>query len=43
MARLQLAAAIGQLDRKVLEGINQLLQPRQSTALASAQSKPNKK
>lgn len=43
MARLQLAAAVGQLDRKVLEGVNQLLQARQSTALASAQPKPNKK
>ena len=42
MARLQLAAAVGQLDRKVLEGVNQLLQARQSTALASAQPKPNK-
>ena len=40
MARLQLAAAVGQLDRKVLEGVNQLLQARQSTALASAQPKP---
>ena len=42
MARLQLAAAVGQLDRSVLEGVNQLLQTRQSTALASAQPKPNK-
>ena len=31
------------LDRKVLEGVNQLLQARQSTALASAQPKPNKR
>ena len=37
MARLQLAAAVGQLDRKVLEGVNQLLPALQSfNAVASA-------
>lgn len=42
MARLQLAAAVGQLNQEVLTGVNQLLQARTTPVLAS-QHKPPKK
>ena len=40
MARLQLAAAVGQLNQEVLAGVNQLLQARTTPVLASQQKKP---